>query len=211
MRKRKTLQELRLGVSIEKLKTCSELFDEDPRFAENILWGAEYDEPPIMDSYALEDHCRRFALISAPSAAPVEVVGSFITAQHLAIYSWFFFPFATVAESQAYGTLEMALRRRMNNDHPTGLRARLEFAHKKGWIHPERLLLLDPCITLEAQRSFKSRPIDPKGSDRIQFLIENLPIERNWLAHGNWSQGTDPFMTLDTISQLLDQLYPVVA
>jgi hypothetical protein len=59
----------------------------------------------------------------------------------------------------------------------------------------------------EAQYAFKSRPVDAKGSDTLQCLIENLPIERNWFAHGNWSSGGDPFITLDMISQLLGQLY----
>ena len=83
----KTLQEL-LSSPMERLKPLESFFDPDPRFAERITVG---DDDALL-RYTFADHYRRFALLSPPSGAPVEVVGSYVTAQHLAILSWFFFP-----------------------------------------------------------------------------------------------------------------------
>lgn len=200
----KTLQELQC-YPMEQLKSLHGLMDADPRFAEVILFG---DDDEVPKSYTLEDHYRRFTLIQPPARAPEEVFGSFVTAQHLAIYGWFCYPMTAVSENQAYASLELALRRRMNAAQARGLKARIEHACREGWLRPEKLLRLDPCLSPESQRNFRNRAIDPNGKAALQFMIENLPKERNWLAHGNFSPGTDPFMTLDTVAQLLEQLYP---
>ncbi|MDQ3820041.1 MAG: hypothetical protein M3362_20520, partial [Acidobacteriota bacterium] len=104
---------------MEKLKPLTSLMTADPRFAEMMHWGAEEGEPPI---YSLEQHYQRYALLQWPQGAPEEIVSGFVTAQHLAIYAWFVYPFSSVAELQAIATLEHALRRRMSNEPARGLK-----------------------------------------------------------------------------------------
>jgi len=139
----KTLQELQ-NPPMERLKSRESLLNPDPRFAEMITFGGAAES---LATYTLDHHYRRFALLSPPAGAPEEVVGSYVTAQHLAILSWFVFPLSSLAETQAYGCLELALRRRMNAAPARGLRARIKFAVREGWIRPEDLRKVDPWLT----------------------------------------------------------------
>lgn len=188
---------------METLKTLSALLTEDSRFAEMMVEGDEEGQP----NYALEQHYRRYAMLEWPRGAPEEIVNGFVTAQHLAIYAWFVYPFSSLAELQGLLTLEHALRRRMSNEPARGLKGRLRHALAVGWITGEKLRILDPCV-LTNQTEFKQRPLDVGGVDRLRSFIDNLPEQRNWLAHGNWMDGHDVFIELDIVLQLINQLYP---
>ena len=189
---------------MERLKPIDALLEPDGRFGEMMLWGEDEDSDV---SYDLVDHYERFALLSSPGNAPEEVVGSFVTAQHLAIASWWFFPFSVVAKNQAYNALELALRRRMNARSARGLKERIEYAIREGWLNPAELLALNPCFTPAQREAFTARTVDFAGTDTLRLWAEELPRERNYLAHGNFAAGTDPFITLDVVAQLLKQIY----
>ena len=188
---------------METLKPLKRLLEEDPRFADTMWWGKSFWEP----TYSLKRHYERYAMLEWPKGAPEEIVNGFVTAQHLAIYAWFVYPFSTVAELQALVTLEHALRRRMSNEPAGGLKSRLRYAVTAGWIKGENLRVLNP-YTVPSRRKFNKRPIDPDGAISLQRFIENLPEQRNWLAHGNWQTGGDVFIALDIVLQLINQLYP---
>lgn len=199
----KTLQELR-AYEMEKLKPFSQLLEPDERFAQMMLFGEEEDSDV---TYTFEDHYTRFALLAPPAKAPEEVVGSFVTSQHLAIASWWFFPFSVVAENQAYCALELALRRRMNASKTRGLAERINHAIREQWLKPDELLELNPCFTPAQRAAFSTRARDKDGVNTLRHWSDEIPRDRNYLAHGNFSSGTDPFMTLDVVAQLLQQLY----
>jgi hypothetical protein len=192
---------------MERLKQLEDLLTEDPRFSEMMLWGAEEGEPT---TYSLEQHYQRYAILKWPRGAPVEIVSGFVTAQHLAIYAWFVYPFSSAAELQALITLEHALRRRMSNEPARGLKARLRYAVAAGWISGDNLRKLDPCNTPITAADFAHRPIDPNGTANLKAFIDNIPEQRNWLAHGNWVGGRDVFIQLDIVLQLINQLYPSI-
>jgi len=198
---------------METLKHLTALLNEDPRFAEMMQTGTEAHEP---STYSLEQHYQRYAMLARPRQAPEEIVNGFVTAQHLAIYAWFAYPFSSVAELQALVTLEHALRRRMANEPApgrtwggSGLKARLRYAVAMGWLKGEKLQTLDPYIIPVSADKFAQRPIDPKGTEALQSFIDNLPEQRNWLAHGNWRGGGDVFILLDIVLQLINQLYAI--
>jgi hypothetical protein len=188
---------------MEELKSLQTLLLEDPRYAEMMLIGAEEDEP----AYSLQQHYRRYSMLDWPRGAPEEIVNGFVTAQHLAIYAWFVFPFSAAAELQALVTLEHALRRRMSNEPARGLKARLRYAVKVGWIRGDRLRTLNPYIVPITTADFKRRPFAPNGIESLAEFIDNIPEARNWLAHGNWVGGGDPFIQLDIVLQLINQIY----
>ncbi len=171
---------------MEKLKPLTSLLAADSHFAEMMLWGAEEGEPPI---YSLEQHYQRYAMLQWPQDAPEEIVSGFVTAQHLAIYAWFVYPFSSVAELQAIATLEHALRRRMSNEPARGLKGRLRHAVAAGWIKGEKLRLLNPYVMPVSAEEFAERPLEPNGVKSLNAFIDNLPEQRNWLAHGNWMGG----------------------
>lgn len=190
---------------METLKALAALLNEDPRFARMMIWGAEEEEPA---TYSLEQHYERYAMLAWPRGAPEEIVNGFVTAQHLAIYAWFVYPFSAVAELQALVTLEHALRRRMANEPARGLKDRLRHAVGAGWIRGENLRTLNPHVLPIAPAKFAQRPIDLEGPQNLRAFIDNLPEHRNWLAHGNWTGGGDVFIQLDIVLQLINQLYP---
>jgi hypothetical protein len=189
---------------METLKPLNALLEEDPRFAAMMMWGEEEAESP----YSLKQHYQRYAMLEWPQGAPEEIVSGFVTAQHLAIYAWFVYPFSGVAKLQALVTLEHALRRRMSNEPARGLKARLRYAVAAGWIKGENLRTLNPFIVPINSTQFMQRPIDPNGTASLEQFIHNLPEQRNWLAHGNWEGGADVFMQLDIVLQLINQIYP---
>lgn len=190
--------------AMETLKGLNSLLEEDARFAEMMMCGEEEAEP----TYSLKQHYQRYAMLEWPQGAPEEIVNGFVTAQHLAIYAWFVYPFSGVAELQALVTLEHALRRRMSNEPARGLKARLRYAVAAEWIKGENLRTLNPFIVPINTAQFARRPIDPNGAATLEQFIHNLPEQRNWLAHGNWVGGGDVFMQLDIVLQLINQLYP---
>ncbi|MGB7752987.1 MAG: hypothetical protein WCF88_15645 [Candidatus Acidiferrales bacterium] len=189
---------------MEKLKSFSELLIEDPRFSQMMQLAAEEGEP----RYSLERHYQRYAMLKSPRGAPEEIVNGFVTAQHLAIYSWFVYPFSSAAELQALVTLEHALRRRMSNEPARGLKQRLRHAVAVQWVRGDKLRKLHPYVCPIAETEFAQRPVDPDGAASLTAFIDNLPEQRNWLAHGNWVGGGDVFILLDIIVQLINQLYP---
>ena len=189
---------------MERLKNLSDLFSEDQRFAEMMQFAADDEDL----GYSLKRHYERFATLDWPRGAPEEIVSGFVTAQHLAIYAWYVFPFASVAELQALITLEHALRRRMSNEPARGLKDRLRYAVSAGWIKGSRLRMPDPHIRPIAREDFARRPMDPRGDESLASFIDNIPESRYWLAHGNWIGGIDPFMQLDIVLQLINQIYP---
>jgi hypothetical protein len=189
---------------MEMLKPFAALLREDRRFAEMMLSGREESEP---STYSLNQHYTRYAMLPWPRGAPEEIVSGFVTAQHLSIYAWFVYPFSSVAELQALITLERALRRRMNNEPAPGLKARLRHAIRVGWIKGEMLRAFDPCNVPVPAMEFAERPLDPNGPETLHTFVDNLPEQRNWLAHGNWQGGGDVFIVLDIVLQLINQLY----
>lgn len=190
---------------MERLKTLADLLISDPRFAKMMTADEEDGGATI---YSLEDHYKRYALLPWPTGAPAEIVSGFVTAQHLAIYAWFVYPFSSVAGLQILVTLEHALRRRMANEPPRGLKPRLRYAVAQGWLKGEQLRILDPFIPPATPRDFAQRSIDPSGPESLRQFIDNLPEQRNWLAHGNWRSGGDVFILFDIVLQLINQLYP---
>lgn len=196
------------GLEMEFLKPFEGLLETDPKVFESVAFAPRDFKP---SKYSFEQHYKRYSSLDWPRGAPTEIVNGLVTAQHLAIYSWFVFPFSSVALLQGLITLEHALRRRMGDKPAGGLRKRLEYAVDRGWIKGEMLRKIDPYGGLTKAVPFADRPFDPDGFESLKDFMGNLPERRNWLAHGNWSSGHDVLMELDLILQLINQLYPTTA
>jgi len=113
----------------------------------------------LVDPITLGDH------------VPPEVRHQFDLARIAFVYSWFTYELATLAEQQAYGVLEMALRRRAEGQGALpkrkSLASLLKVATERGWLRHE-----------EFQVDWQS------STGKISFL-ELLPYFRNELAHGS--------------------------
>jgi hypothetical protein len=88
----------------------------------------------------IKDLHTRMSELSLNSTVPEKVCTGFDTARNLFLYSWFVYRFQTVAELQAYATLEFALGKRLEAEgigHIQNLSPRLKFAVKNGWLRAD--------------------------------------------------------------------------
>jgi hypothetical protein len=65
-----------------------------------------------LEPVTFEQHYEEVEAITLSAAAPLEVIDAFDRARNAFLYSWFVYELSSLAEMQAYATLEMALRMR---------------------------------------------------------------------------------------------------
>jgi hypothetical protein len=149
-----------------------------------------FAHPETLEPIAFDQHYADVESITLSTTTPFEVIEAFDRARNAWLYSRFVYELSSLAEMQAYATLEMALRIRLGikgGKRTPGLSKLLEMAIEQG-------LIIDPQAHL-------------KGG--IAFTISKL---RNI-----WQHGTDnlltPSMALETIqlsAQLINQLFPSI-
>jgi hypothetical protein len=129
-----------------------------------------------------------------------------------------------VAELQAYGSLELALKIKFGGEHakPTaGLGRLLKRAVQEKLVSDIQIrtyqriakrreeFIQSQCMFLETrgQSSPDLPPLDPQGYCKI--LCDAFPSLRNELAHGsNMLSPTHAFVTLEICCDLINQLFP---
>jgi hypothetical protein len=151
---------------------------------------------------------------------PEKVRVQFETARNLMLYTWFVFEFQTIAELQAYASLELALRERLGNPTrkvrngkvlPLMLADLLDKAVGAGLFVPEQLRSWDwhklRREWFSKTHGFASQPLS--ASDWLEYLKSSLPDARNYLAHGNlklWLPHS--FTQLELCADLINALFP---
>lgn len=167
------------------LKSIDTLLSSDPRFAS--LCGVRSG---VLRPMTLTDHYGSIAEIDLTGAVPDEVRAAFDRARHLMIYAYFAYDLLAVAELQAFGAVEFALKHRLKTSRGAArgtLRNVVDQARKDGVLPP--------------------KATGPIGFvDRAEALIHL----RNALAHGTSDVHT-PGMALGVLSgcaALIDHVYP---
>ena len=155
-------------------------------------------------------------------AVPEKVRVQFETAKDLMLYTWFVFEFQTVAEMQAYLSLELALRERLANPTrtqktrkgpklvPLTLAALLSQAKSKGLIVPEKLPSWEwvKCIRERRARDYGETLLPFSAAEWFQNVSAYLPHSRNHLAHGNRKlHFPDSFKQLELCGDLINALF----
>ena len=152
---------------------------------------------------SLEGFHRVIAEIELNPGVPLDIWNHFVTARHLAVYSWFVYRFCMVAQSHAYATLEYALRERLNYggvDRPPTLRPLWREAIRKGLLKDE---------------DFRDWPGRGAGAhsgstEWVRRITDSLADLRNGLAHGSFSLYPEHWRMLRIVADAINQLYPVV-
>jgi hypothetical protein len=166
---------------------------------------------------ALETEHSRIAELTLDDCVARDVRVHFETARNLLLYSWFVYRFVQVAELHALGTLEMALRLRLDytGDHSPGLARMLKEAFKKGLFrdegfrHVERMKKTKPVPYPEDSVHLGGVVLPPSPvSGYAKMLCWSLPMHRNDLAHGSvtlnpWSS----YLTLETCCDLINDVF----
>jgi hypothetical protein len=186
---------MKYGTTHAALKPLSEILLPDPRFA-ILKIGKENERRPFEPA----DLHRRLCLTKLNSKVPEDVRTQFQTALNLMLYAWFVFEFHTVAEQQAYGALELALRLRFPQAVrtikkrgtqiviPWTLGPLLRLAVNEGAIDPETLPAWERANENRRfyEKSSSLPPVrTPTANEWFENLIESIPTSRNHLAHGN--------------------------
>ena len=153
-----------------------------------------------MRPFELADLHKRLNLSELNAAVPETVRRQFETAKNLMLYSWFVFEFHTIAELQAYASLELALRTRFPDAkqkrrrkerevmEPLPLGPLLQMAVKEGVIVAETLPAWERAKFVGEwyQKQYNMQPsVQQTSAEWLQKMIEYIPNFRNTLAHGN--------------------------
>ena len=95
------------------LKPPSELLEPDPRHVTEVVFCPATG---LLRPAEVADLHAAVASIELTAAAPAMIREQFDLARHAFVYSWFVYELATLAEKQAYATVEMALREKARHD-----------------------------------------------------------------------------------------------
>jgi hypothetical protein len=144
--------------------------------------------PDTLDPIAVEDHHADVAAVTISAAAPFEVREAFDRARNALLYGWYVYELGSLAESQAYSTLEMALRMRLGVKGGKGA----------------------PGLKLLLVRARDDGLLPHVDHRRVDHLIELVAHLRNTWNHGT-SNLHDPGTTLSmlrTTADLINDLFP---
>lgn len=95
---------------MEQLKTLEEISQPDSRNLNYVIVDPETGEHR---RYSLQDAHAAIREIELAEEVPDDIRDHFQTARHLLLYSWFVYRFVSVAQMQAFASLEYALRVRL--------------------------------------------------------------------------------------------------
>jgi len=188
------------------------------RTPENIC---ELDSRRTLSKLTLANYHVAIDEISLDECVPKEIRVSFETARNLALYSWFVYRFAPIAELQAYATVEVALmekakRCRVSVGKTPKLDKLLGKAIKHHWIKddgfPSYVEEMDIRNKEEAALyavvggEYVAR--DLKNSQDYCKSIKNFfPSFRNAIAHGSVYLDDRAIETLRKCAEIINQLF----
>lgn len=183
------------------------------KFNPDLLRPVEYiGEPhPIsagfgtpLRSKGLADYHAQVAVLVLNKAVPEDVLLHFETAKNLFLYGWFVYRFYTVADHQALGALELALRIRYEKEIPKSyyprskfatLKPLLRYAIDKGYLRHERFRRWNEQAEMRAQSRYrleKIQEMQERGLDRIELDYSDIEVideDRNWAYLENVLEG----------------------
>lgn len=224
-----TTGELKCGTTGDGFKPLAEVMLPDVRHR----WLVRLQSDGMVRNVGLEDLHKRMGQLILNSTVPEDVCTGFDTARNLFLYSWFVYRFRTVAEIQAYATLDFALGQRIEIEKAgqiQGLGRRFALAIQKGWFRAEmirpfqraaerrkdydetygrplREYLASQGVTLNKNEKTEAE----HAFEYLAHLKKGLPMLRNSVAHGEPMLVGGTVITLEICCDLINQLFPEVA
>ena len=169
------------------LKPASKLLESDPRRASEVIVNPVTGVTRPVEA---TDFHGIVAGIELNAAAPTVIREQFDLARNVFVYSWFVYEMATLAEKQAYATVEMALREKARQSGKNGrrdLRVLIQDAERYGWL----------------------KRTDFGDGERPFHPLDAIVMLRNDLAHG--SDRLMPIGSLDMMelcAEIINRLFP---
>ena len=218
----------------ELLRPVEQVCEPDPRntsFVKLDRKTGSFIPLDIRDQYeAISQH-------TLHAKVPEDIMMQFETARNLYLYAWFVYRFYPVSEHQALACLELALRKRYENElSEEGLGGReptlsplLRYAIKRSDIKHEGFRRWREAAQRRATVRYEMEKTDEmysKGlkqidldysevtvtdADRnweyLNFLASFLPDLRNTYAHGSSMLHNQALTTLEVVSEIINQIY----
>ena len=220
-----TSEQLKYGTTGDEFKPLAEITLPDVRQKAWVLI-----QPNGTRNIQLQDLHEEVSRLNLNSTVPEGVRTGFDTARSLFVYSWFVYRFQTVAELQAYATLEFALGKRLELEgagHIQNLSNRLNCAVSRGWLRAEGIRIYRQTAEqrkrhAESQEQFFTEFLkhekgwqnpDPRtesehAADYLRNLTGGIPRLRNPVAHGRPMLHSGAALTLEICCDLINQLFP---
>ena len=196
---------------MERFKALDEVLEPDSR---NQAFAKIDPETNEILPMGLDDYHRNLSAISLKKEVPEDVQSYFETLKNVCLYGWFVYPFFTVSEFLSFTAIEMALRKKFEENDPRrrwGLKDLLGEAKKQGWITDKGFPSIQVRreygaeLNKELGLSF-SKPV----ADYTSILIESLPYLRNTFAHPSSQMILVPgeaTSSLRIAAELINQLF----
>jgi len=168
----------------------------DPRWEHHVVIDSE--SPLRFHHSSVTDLYQQIEKFKLNATVPEKVRAQFDLALNLYLYHWFVYDFVTVAEQQAYGALEAALKHRYRQEtrDPTAkpmLKKLLDHAIDKGWLNGPEFEIPFPGT--------------PTGKISLLSIILQL---RNNLAHGDFHlMQAGSYDSLEWCHEIINSLFPV--
>ncbi len=189
---------------MESLKEFSEVLNADPRQEAFVLVNEKTGQ---MRRIGLKDYHDEAKQLVLHEGVPEKVRYHFENARNLLVYSWFHYPFNSLAQFHAYIAVEAALRLKAGKPK-ANFRMLLKEAVKKKWI-------TDEGFTLGRARK-SAQPVYPITIDGAQVpdarsycevLIQSIPNLRNTFAHGEVFLHNSGATSMLNCAELINQLF----
>ncbi len=197
---------IQYGESADEFKPIGEISLPDPR-QENFAHLASNGICKV----TLEGYYSTLEKLTLNISVPADVRVSYDTAKNLLLYSWFVYRFRTLAEFQAYATLEYALRMKIGlkeTQKGWGLGRCFEHALKNGWFKDNGIRQYNRLVD-SWKEQWGSEPIGNLPADQwVRRLKDSFPPLRNTIAHGRPYLGGGSLLVLEICADLINQLYP---
>lgn len=195
----------------ETLKTLSDICEPDPR---NLGWKIRNHDTGLVRDLTLVEHHSAVEGLALEAVVPEDLLTLYNTSRNVLLYSWYAYRFITVAELQAYATLEYALRWRLGRlyeDDPPTLSPLLNAAVKQGLLTDEAFRPLreqtePPVYTGHPLLDANIDPALVAERGHVNLLSKILPRLRNELAHGSvsiWPNAIATFLVVKTAIESL--------
>ncbi len=190
---------------MEKLKQFSEILQPDPRQHAFVLVDKATG---TMRPTELKDLHAQAEKLVLHENVPDAVRYHFENARNLLVYSWYHYPFNSLAMFHAFIAVEKALK--IKAAKPTAMFGELlSLAVKQGWIK-------DQGFTFgRAQIARREAPLDdfqqPVAEDTLSYceiLMTTMPRLRNTFAHGEVFLHHGGATSMLICAELINQLFP---
>ncbi len=142
---------------------------------------------------SLEDIYSEVENITLHDGVPQHIKEHFSQARHLAIYSWFHYPFNVTSMMMGFVCVEYALKAKSGKK--TNFKSLIQLAVDNGWIKDEGFAI--------------AKYREDTDKSYVETLVDTMPKLRNQLAHGSRMLHNSGLSSLRICADFINQLFPL--